>query len=110
MTRGDTIITGRGDIFCTPEESEEPTPSDFDWEKGNRFDRIVAVLFDHESRQFTVQGVQAGEVGRLVIELEDGYKLEVLPYDSESGEHWRLFKPFSDEPHLVFSGTGLQTE
>jgi len=109
MTRGDKIITGRGDIFCTPEESEDPTPADFDWQKGNRFDRIVAVLFDHESRQFAVRGVQAGEVGSFVIELEDGYKLEVFPGDSESGEHWRFFKPYSDEPHLVFTGTGLQT-
>jgi hypothetical protein len=90
MTLGHEIITGRGDIFCAPEKSEEPTPIDFDWQKGNRFDRIVAVLFDHESRQLTVQGVRAGEVGSLVIQLEDGYKLEVFPYDFESGEHWRF--------------------
>jgi hypothetical protein len=30
ITQGDTIITGRGDIFCTPVESEEPLPDDFD--------------------------------------------------------------------------------
>jgi hypothetical protein len=107
MMRGDKIITGRGDIFSTPEESEEPTPADFDWQRGNRFDRIVAALFDHESRQFTVRGLQAGEVGNFVVEMEDGYKLEVFPYDSETGEHWRFFKPYSDEPHIVFSGTGL---
>jgi hypothetical protein len=110
MTLGDKIITGRGDIFCTPEESEEPNPTDFDWQTGNRFDRIVAVLFDHESRQFTVQGVQAGDAGSLVLELEDGYKLEVFPHDSEGGEHWRFFKPYSTDPHFVYSGTGLQTE
>jgi hypothetical protein len=110
ITRDDKIITGRGDIFCTPEESEEPIPADFDWQKGNRFDRIIAALFDHQPRQFTVQGVQAGGVGSLVIELEDGYKLEVFPHDSESGEHWRLFKPYSDDPHLAFSGAGLRTE
>ncbi len=74
ITQGDKIITGRGDIFCTPEQSEEPTPCDFDWEKENRFDRIVEVLFDHERRQFTVQAVQAGEVGSLLIELERGGK------------------------------------
>ena len=109
ITRGGKIITGRGDIFCTPEESEESTPAEFDWQKGNRFDRIVAVLFDNEQCQFAVQSVRVGEAGGLVIELEDGYKLEVFPHDSESAEHWRFFKPYSDEPHLVFSGTGLQT-
>ncbi len=110
ITRGDKIVTGRGDIFCTPEESDEPLPSDFDWQKGNRFDRIVGVIFDHDSREFTVQSIQAGEAGNLAIMLEDGYKLEVFPHDSESGEHWRFFKPCSEEPHLVFSGIGLHSE
>jgi hypothetical protein len=110
ITRGDQIITGRGDIFCTPVESEEPRPDDFDWQKGNRFDRIAEALFEHESRQFIVQSVHVGEAGSLAIVLDDGYKLEVFPHDSESGEHWRFFRPFSDEPHLVFSGKGLQSE
>jgi hypothetical protein len=107
ITKGDKVITGRGDIFCTPEESEEPNPADFDWEKGNRFDRVVADLFEHEAHHFTVHSVQAGEAGRLAILLNDNYRLDVFPHDSESGEHWRFFKPYSDEPHLVFSGVGF---
>jgi hypothetical protein len=110
ITRGDKIITGRGDIFCTPEESDLPTPEDFDWQTGNRFDRIVVELFEQRSGQFTVHSVQVGEAGSLAIVLDDGYKLEVFPHDSESGEHWRFFKPYSDEPPLVFSGAGLNRE
>jgi hypothetical protein len=71
-----SIVVGRGDIFCTPEETNEPTPADFDWQKGNRFDRLVLKLFQNESRQFMVQAVEAGDAGSLAIELEDGYKLE----------------------------------
>jgi hypothetical protein len=108
ITRGDKIITGRGDVFCTPEESEEPTAIDFDWQRGNRFDRVVAALFEHETHRFTVHSVQASKAGTLVIVLEDGYDLDVFPHDSESGEHWRFFKPYSEEPHLVFTGTGFR--
>jgi hypothetical protein len=103
ITSAESILIGRGDIFCTPEETNEPTPADFDWQKGNRFDRIVQQLLAHESRRhFIVQAVEAGGAGSLAVEFEYGYTLETFPHDSESGEHWRFFKPFTDEPHLVF--------
>jgi hypothetical protein len=110
ITQADKIVTGRRDIFCTPTEAIEPTSDDFDWQRDNRFDRMVKQLFQNESRQFQVQSVHAGEAGSFTLALEDGYKLDVFPQDSESGEHWRLFKPYSEEPHLVFSGNGLQLE
>jgi hypothetical protein len=109
ITFGDSVLTGRDDIFCTPEESDEPTPSNFNWQKGNRFDRIVQQLFFDGVRQFTVQAVDVGNAGRIVIRLEDSYTLEIFPQGSESAEHWRLFKPHTEEPHFVVTGKGLQT-
>jgi hypothetical protein len=108
ITLSDKVVIGRGDIFCTPQETNEPLPPDFDWQKGNRFDRIAEELLQNESRQFVVLNVSASDAGSLTIVLEDGYKLEVFPQDSESGEHWRFFKPGLAEPHLVFSGKGLE--
>jgi hypothetical protein len=108
ITLSDKIVIGRGDIFCTPEESNELLPPDFDWQKGNRFDRIAKELLQSESRRLVVQQVNAGDAGSLTIVLEEGYKLEVFPQDSENGEHWRFFKPGLAEPHLVFSGKGLE--
>jgi hypothetical protein len=58
--------------------------------------------------QFTVQAVEAGDAGSLAIGLEDGYKLELFPHDSDSDEHWRFFKPHTEEPHFVVSGKTLQ--
>ena len=109
ITLGESVVIGRGDIFCRPEEREEPTPADFDWQKSNRFDRIVRQLFEKESLQFMVQAVQAGNAGNLYIELEDGYQLERFPHDSESGEHWRFFKPYIEGSHFVVTGKGLET-
>ncbi|HTW32771.1 MAG TPA: hypothetical protein VMD76_13910 [Candidatus Sulfotelmatobacter sp.] len=108
ITRAETIVTGRGDIFCTPEETNEPTPADFNWEKGNRFDRIAEQLFGDGSHEFSVQCIELGDAGAIEIRLEHDYKLQVFPQDSESAEHWRLFRPYVDERHLVFSGRGFQ--
>ena len=81
-----------------------------DWQKGNRFDRLVLELFRNESRQFTVRAVVAGEAGSLAIGLEDGYQLEIFPHDSDSDEHWRFFKPHTEELHFVVFGKTLQRE
>jgi hypothetical protein len=104
----DRIVIGRGDIFCEPEESDEPVPADFDWQKSNRFDRIAAELLQNESRQLMVRRVDAGDAGGVTVLLDDGYKLEIFPQDSGIGEYWRFFKPATEEPHLVFSGKGLE--
>ncbi len=108
ITLGDRVIVGRGDIFRPTEEIDEPTPPDFDWEKGNRFDRIVNELFQNESRQFMPLSVAAGDAGSFSIDLQDGYRVEVFPQDSETGEHWRLFSPSANARHFVLTGKGIE--
>jgi hypothetical protein len=110
ITRDDRVVLGRGDIFCTPNESDELSPPDFDWQKGNRFDRVAKDFLGTKSHQLSVLTVRGGEAGSVRIELERGHVLEIFPQDSESGEHWRFFKPFTKEPHFVFSGKGLRQE
>ena len=109
ITLGDKVLVGRGDIFRPPEESDEPIPADFDWEKANRFDKIVKEFFENESRQSTVLSVAAGDAGSFTITLQDGYTIQAFPQDSESGEHWRLFSPCTTKPHFVVTGKGLET-
>jgi len=109
ITLGEKVLVGRGDIFCPPEETDEPTTPDFDWQKANRFDRIVKKLFENESRQFTVLSVAAGDAGSFTISLQDGYTVQVFPQDSESGEHWRIFGPCTTRPHFVVTGKGIET-
>jgi len=61
-------------------------------------------VFPERVAPFTVQTVEAGEAGSLVIALEEGYNLEIFPHDSEGDEHWRFFKPQTEEPHFVVTG------
>ena len=100
----------RTELFAHPKRRPSLAPPDFDWQKGNRFDRIATEFLQNETRQLVVQKVEAGDAGSLTIALEHGYKLEVFPQDSESEEHWRFFRPSVDERHLVFTGKGFQEE
>ena len=106
---GKVVVASR-DLYYPPEETEE-RPADFNWDVqgGNRRDRLVSALFQHESRKFLVHKVEAGEAGSCTIFFEDDYALEVFPDDSLSGEHWRLFKPYTEAPHFVVTGHGLET-
>jgi hypothetical protein len=64
------------------------------------------LLFEDERRQFVVRGVEVGSAGSLHIVMDGDLSLDVLPNDSLSDEYWRLFRPGSEEAHLVVSGEG----
>jgi hypothetical protein len=110
IRHGDQVIVGSRDLYYPPEETDDP-PDDFDWDVqgANRRDKRIAQLFENETRQFLVRQVEVGAAGSFTIVLDDDYALEVFPQDSLSGEHWRIFKPYVEEPHFVFTGKGLDT-
>ena len=110
ISHGDQVIVGSRDLYYPPEEIDDP-PDDFDWDVqgANRRDKRIAQLFENETRQFLVRQVEVGAAGSFTIVLDDDYALEVFPQDSLSGEHWRIFRPYVEEPHFVLTGKGLDT-
>jgi hypothetical protein len=42
--------------------------------------------------------------------LGDGFALDVMPDESTSGDHWRLFVPRSDQPHFIVTGDSIEME
>jgi hypothetical protein len=109
IRRQDNVLVGRGDIFSPPEDTDEPLPEDFDWQKENMFDKVVSTLFA-EKKEFIVRGVEAGSAGSLAISLDGELAIDVFPQDSLRGEHWRLFEPYREKPHFVVSGIGARIE
>ncbi len=105
------MVVGNSDLYVPHEESGDQQEN-FDWEVlgASRRDKRIAELFQNETRQFVVQQVQVGDAGSFTIILDSDYALEVFPNDSLSDEHWRMFKPSSDEPHFLVSGKGLETQ
>lgn len=51
-----------------------------------------------------VVSVSADASGKLVLEFPNDVSLLVSPVADASDEQWRLLKPGSDEPHLVYGG------
>ena len=109
IRHGDQVIVGSRDLYYPPEESDDRL-KDLDWEVqgANRRDKRVAELFQNETRQFLARDVEVGEAGSFTIVLDNAYALDVFPDDSLSDEHWRIFKPYVEEPHFVVAGKGLE--
>ena len=83
----------------------EDIPSEFDCDRDpNRRDKLLAALFQNETRELIVEEIHVREAGSLRILLSEGYCLDVLTDVSLEHEHWRLFRPGIDEPHFVVIG------
>lgn len=111
ITRIDQVVVGNADLYYPPDLTGEEIPPGFEWDKGpNRRDELLRLLFEDGKRQFTVRRIDVGNAGSLLIAMDEGISLDVLPNSSLTGEHWRLFRPRSDERHFVFSGEGVGRE
>jgi hypothetical protein len=64
-------------------------------------------LFAGGAKQYVIQRVEVGQAGELALLMESGLTLQIFPNDSLEGEHWRLFRPGSDERHMVYTGLGF---
>ncbi len=108
IVKQDQIIVAAFDVFRPREGHETEDGLDFNWEAGNLLDDRIRVFFENDSRQYTVEDVQAGRAGALRLILEGEFSFEICPCNSqEKLEHWRLFEPRSDRDHLVVTGTGI---
>ena len=109
IRQGDHIVVASRDLYSPPEESDD-CPDNFNWDVqgANRRDKRIAELFLCETRQFLVRTLEVGAAGSFTITFDDEYALDVFPDDSLSGEYWRIFKPYADEPHFVVTGKGLE--
>lgn len=112
FVQGEKVLAGNRDLYYPRgyTDAKQEIPSGFNWDVqgANRCDQVLAELFARRTKQFVVQRVKSGQAGELALLLEGGLTLQIFPNDSLDGEHWRLFKPGSDEPHSVFTGQGLE--
>lgn len=110
IRHGNQVIVGSRDLYYPTEETDGPIEG-FDWDVqgANRRDRRIGELFQNETREFIVRQVEIGDAGAFTITFDDGYALDVFPDDSLSDEHWRMFKPSTEEPHFVVTGKGFES-
>jgi hypothetical protein len=72
--------------------------------------RTLEFLRDHEQSPLIVRSVKADAVGSIYITFNQGYALDVFPSSSLSTEHWRFFRPASEEDHFVVTCEGIEIE
>ncbi|HXX18647.1 MAG TPA: hypothetical protein VEJ46_04535 [Candidatus Acidoferrum sp.] len=106
IASSDRIIVGSRDLQYPADYSEDrEVPDEFDWDRHpNRQDKLVRLLFADGTKQFMVQNIEVGAVGRFRAVLSGELSLELFPDDSLPLEHWRLFLPHVHQPHLVVTG------
>jgi hypothetical protein len=66
---------------------------------------MAKFLADHSL--LIVNSISSDAVGGFTLSLARGFSLDVFPDSSQQDEHWRFFKPISDEPHAVMAGKVL---
>jgi hypothetical protein len=106
-----SIVVGWNDLFYRAGANPYADLDNFDWEVqgANRFDeRISAFLAQHASAPLKVVWVRLEKFGGIAIGLGRNYAIEIFPNTSLSGEIWRLFRPGSEERHLVVTTTGVE--
>lgn len=112
FVQDEKIVVGNRDLYypASYRDTREEIPKEFNWDVqgANRCDEVLAELFAGGTNQFVVLRIEVGQAGTLALLLEGGLTLQIFPNDSLEGEHWRLFRPGSDEQHWVFTGTGLE--
>lgn len=112
FVQGEKVLVGNRDLYYPRghRDAKDGIPQGFDWDVqgANRCDEMLVELFAGGAKQFVVQRVEAKQAGELALLLEGALTLQIFPNDSLEGEHWRLFRPGSDEPHTVYKGLGLE--
>jgi hypothetical protein len=111
MDGPDGIVTGWTDIWRYP--GPRP-PEGWTWDHGpNLQDQRLAELlggFDEATGSYVnatellvVESVAAGHYGDVRIYLSGHHRLVIFP-DASVGEHWRIFRCHTDDPHFVAEG------
>lgn len=110
IVEGDRVVVGSRDLYYPAGSSTTEVPEDFRWDVqgANRLDERLEEFF--QDANLYVVHVEAGLAGAFHLFLGNNVSLEVFPDDSFDGEHWRLFRPYVDEPHFVVNGTGILGE
>ena len=112
IVKGEKVVVGSRDLYYPAgyQDQREEIPKGFNWDVqgANRCDELLGTLFEGATKPLVVQGIEVGQAGALSLLLEGSLTLQIFPHDSLAGEHWRLFKPGSTEPHWVLTGKGFE--
>lgn len=102
LLAGNRRVTGSSDIYVPPPGWTGEGDFDWDVQGANRFDVRAGQLTAHlAAQEVVVTSVEVTELGELTVSLSEGLRIEVFMDDVARLEHWRFFRPYRDEDHVV---------
>ncbi|MFT4113407.1 hypothetical protein [Silvibacterium sp.] len=100
LVGGDSVLLGSSDLYYPADGSEDCSNFDWDIPSASRRDVLMGDLM-RGSDQLIVTRAELGLAGALHIWFDQNYCLEIMPNNSIEDEYWRLFKPGTNDRHLV---------
>jgi hypothetical protein len=114
LVQGEQVIIGQRDLYypATPGRTSPEVPAGFNWDVqgANRLDYLLDEFFHRSNQQLIVEHTEVGCAAAFAIFFRDNFVLEIFPNDSFDEEHWRLFRPYLNEPHFVVTGKSASEE
>jgi hypothetical protein len=106
-------IVGSADRLYPSGEDPYQDILKFDWDQqnANQLDQRISMFLDSQDKSLLiVSSVTADESGDITVSLNKEYFLDVFPNNSIVAEHWRFFRPYSEDEHFVFTNEGIKRE
>jgi len=113
IRQNDAILVASSDRFYPAGPNPYADLPEFDWDTqgANQLDERVSKLVEEYSSSLpVVENAVADMTGSFRLTLSHHLFLEAFPENSIIREYWRLFRPYSQEEHFVFTKQGLETE
>lgn len=100
------IVVGSSDRFYAGGRNPYKGLEDIDWEDKpgeNRCDeRLEKFIKQHKKIPLVVVSVEANDWGGLIINLSDGFVIEIFQHNTIGDEYWRMFESVKKgNKHLV---------
>lgn len=107
------ILVGSADRFYAGGKDPYKGFEDIDWEDKpgeNRCDvRLEKFIKQHKKSPLVVVSAEANDWGGLMINLSQGFAIEMFRHDSVSGEYWRMFESVDKgNKHFVVTKHGIE--
>lgn len=107
LERNDELVVASRDLH-EPSDQSRGGDSDHEPDSGNLRDSRIASFFQEVTPR--VATVSAMWPGSISLMLDAGCVLRLFPDRTSDGvEHFRFFRPGTDEPHLIVTSSGVES-
>lgn len=109
ITHQSRILVGKDDLYYPAEGID--SNRDFQWDSpgANRQDKLLKELFAQRHQALLVQRLEVGDAASLSLIFGSELRLDIFPDGTAREEHWRLFRPYTDEAHFIVRAADFST-